>query len=35
MPEGERGAAAATGESSTTLLVGLAAGNDGQAISVP
>ncbi len=35
MPEGERGAAAATGESSTTLLVGLACGNACKVISVP
>ena len=35
MPEGERGAAAATGEPSTTLLVGLICANAGHAISVP
>ena len=35
MPEGERGAAAATGESSTTLLVNLARLCAGEAISVP
>jgi len=34
MPEGERGAAAATGESSTTLLVDLARVCAGQVISV-
>jgi len=35
MPEGERGAAAATGESSTTLLVGPACSDACSAISVP
>lgn len=35
MPEGERGAAAATGESSSTLLVGPARSNACSAISVP
>ena len=35
MPEGERGAAAATGEPSKTLLVGPACGNVCAAISVP
>jgi transposase len=34
-PEGERGAAAATGEPSTTLLVGQACGNSCRAISDP
>jgi hypothetical protein len=35
MPDRERDAAAATGESSTTLLVGLAGGNACKAISDP
>ena len=35
MPEGERGAAAATGEPSTTLLVGRTCANACRAISVP
>ena len=35
MPEGERGAAAATGEPSKTLLVGQACGNACRAISDP